>query len=243
LTGYDTIPAKPVLWLFDFDNTLAALEPEVDWTASRRELEGYLRNEGISDAIFAEFPKGNLVLYEALRSRLRDGTYAPPRSISSDQLLQGASRIVESFELRGVPQAAPLPGATELLRALANGNTSIIVVTSNSSRTVGRWFKLNHMNGLVHAVVGRDSMLALKPAPDSIQHALALCSTSPDNAVFVGDSEADLNAARRAHVGFYGVAAGEEARRKLIAAGARKVFAFPAALAAYLSVPRPRTDD
>jgi HAD superfamily hydrolase (TIGR01509 family) len=241
LTGYDTIPAKPVLWLFDFDNTLAALEPEVDWTASRRELEGYLRNEGISDAIFAEFPKGNLVLYEALRSRLRDGTYAPPRS--SDQLLQGASRIVESFELRGVTQAAPLPGATELLRALANGHTSIIVVTSNSSRTVGRWFELNHMNGLVRAVVGRDSMLALKPAPDSIQHALALCSTSPKNAVFVGDSEADLNAARRAHVGFYGVAVGEEARRKLIAAGARKVFASPAALAAYLSLPRPRADD
>ncbi len=31
--------AKARVWLFDFDNTLAALEGQVDWAASRRELE------------------------------------------------------------------------------------------------------------------------------------------------------------------------------------------------------------
>ncbi len=57
------------LWLFDFDNTLAALEREVDWPCSRRELEAFLRDEGIDDKIFAEIPKGNLPLYAALHAR------------------------------------------------------------------------------------------------------------------------------------------------------------------------------
>ncbi|MGH7841364.1 MAG: hypothetical protein ACREQT_07540, partial [Candidatus Binataceae bacterium] len=60
-------------WLFDFDNTLVALESEVDWAASRVELEAYLRREGVGDAIFAEIPRGNLPLYEAIRARLMAG--------------------------------------------------------------------------------------------------------------------------------------------------------------------------
>ncbi|MGH7936083.1 MAG: HAD family hydrolase [Chthoniobacterales bacterium] len=253
LTVGGTIPGQPAVWLFDFDNTLAALEPEVDWTASRHELEAYLRSEGIGDAIFVEFPRGNLLLYEALRSRLQDGTHATPGFIASEHLrvtsdhlhfipkehlLQRASEIVESYELRGVGRAAPLPGAHELLRALADGHTSIVVVTSNSSRTVARWLELHRVDRLVRAIVGRDSMLALKPAPASIEHALALCSATPADAIFVGDSEADLIAARRAHVGFYGVAISEEVRRKLEVGGASIVFASPAALAEYLDLPK-----
>lgn len=139
LTVRDTIPAKPALWLFDFDNTLAALEPEVDWAASRRELEAYLRGEGVGDAIFTEFPKGNLLLYDALRSRLQDGAHAANNSGPSDKLLRRASGIIEAYELRGVERATFLPGAAELLRTLAGGPTSTAIVTSNSSRTVARW--------------------------------------------------------------------------------------------------------
>src|ERR1700674_515151 len=65
------IPPNPAarLWLFDFDNTLAALEREVDWPGSRRELEAYLRAVGVDQEIFAAIPKGNLPLYAALHSR------------------------------------------------------------------------------------------------------------------------------------------------------------------------------
>ena len=65
------IPVPPnraaKLWLFDFDNTVAALEREVDWPGSRRELEAFLRAEGVDEKIFVEIPKGNLPLYAALQ--------------------------------------------------------------------------------------------------------------------------------------------------------------------------------
>src|SRR5882672_8982768 len=60
-------------WMFDFDNTLAPLEPAVDWAGSRRELEAWLASQGVAQALFEEFPRGNLVLYEALRARLCAG--------------------------------------------------------------------------------------------------------------------------------------------------------------------------
>jgi HAD superfamily hydrolase (TIGR01509 family) len=227
--------ARPALWLFDFDNTLAALEPEVDWAMSRRELEAYLRSQGVDDAIFAKFPKGNLVLYEALRSRLRSGEHPAPKAVDTAELLQHASGIIEGYELLGVERAAPLPGAEALLRVLSH-NSPIAIVTSNSSRTVTRWLELHRLTGVVATIVGRDSMLPLKPAPDSVARALTLISIPASDAVFVGDSEADFNAARAANVNFYGVAMNANARANLTALGAGSVFESPAALARYLDL-------
>jgi phosphoglycolate phosphatase-like HAD superfamily hydrolase len=53
---------------------------------------------------------------------------------------------------------------------------------------------------------------------------------SSTDTVFVGDSEADLGAARAASVGFYGIAATDAARDRLIALGATNIFPSPAKL-------------
>jgi HAD superfamily hydrolase (TIGR01509 family) len=241
---------KARLWLFDFDNTIAALEPEVDWAGSRRALEAYLRREGVCDAVFVEFPKGNLPLYNALYARLlRRGRGAGDAALRTAvaannglarndpaALIRRASEMIEAYELRGVERAAPLPGAAALLRAIAARSIAAIV-TSNSSRTVRRWLERHSLSALVGTVVGRDSGLALKPAPDMVLHALGLFATAPADTVFVGDSEADLGAASSAEVGFYGVARRDEMRGRLLAAGAREVFASPAALATHLNLP------
>jgi HAD superfamily hydrolase (TIGR01549 family) len=217
------------VWLFDFDNTLAALEKQVDWVASRRELETFLRAEGVEEAIFREFPSRNLPLYNALLMRLRAG------GGEVAGLMQQASTIIESYELRGVEDAVALPGAVELLSALHVADKRIATVTSNSSRTVARWLARHGLTLQVGTIVGRDSMLPLKPAPEMIRRALELCDGSADEAVLVGDSEADLQAAFRAGVGFFGVAADGDARARLEALGARTIFPSPGDLKRHLS--------
>ena len=66
-------PADPTrsrkFWLFDFDNTVARLEPEVDWAGGRRELEPMLRALGVPDDVFVKFPRGNLPLYAGMHAR------------------------------------------------------------------------------------------------------------------------------------------------------------------------------
>jgi phosphoglycolate phosphatase-like HAD superfamily hydrolase len=294
------------LWLFDFDNTLAALEREVDWPGSRRELEAYLRAEDVGQEIFAEIPQGNLPLYAALHSRWLRAPLAASRAASAirprvaapggaatrgavlppdaaapplvvvrsavapgvgaaactavmplaraEALLCHASEIIERHELIGADRAAPTPGAIDLLRAIAARGAAVIIVSSNSSRTVAHWLDRHRSGDLVRAVVGRDSLLALKPSTEMIARALELARTfapdaalgtpsaaavrataSADAAAFVGDSLADFEAARATGLGFYGIAATDSTRDRLITAGATNIFASPAALRIHLN--------
>jgi phosphoglycolate phosphatase-like HAD superfamily hydrolase len=259
-----------MLWMFDFDNTLAPLEPTVDWAGSRRELQAWLGAQGVAEALFEEFPRGNLVLYEALRARLCAGGDAARAVLARGELaassgtdgggpeaaavlramLDGASAIIERHELAGVGAVAPAPGAIELLRTLRASGATVAIVTSNSSRTVAAWLRaqasqkvINSLDliDLVDLIVGRDSGLALKPSPATVEHALAACGVAPADAAFAGDSEADLKAAAAAAVRFYGVNAKTEGRDRLTALGASPVFSSPFAMGIYLDLPIDQT--
>lgn len=225
------------VWLFDFDNTLAALEREVDWPGGRRKLEAFLRAEfaarGLDDAIFSEIPHGNLPLYAALHTRwLRGGANSGvPGAVA---LLASASALIEAIELAGVDRAAPLPGAVELLRSLAGGGRTIAIVTSNSSRTVARWLERYRLAGVVPTIVGRDSALALKPSPETIYRALELCGAPSGDAIFVGDSEADYRAASAAQVRFLAINPDHSGDGWLATLESADIFASPGAIAARL---------
>jgi HAD superfamily hydrolase (TIGR01549 family) len=216
------------LWLFDFDNTLARLEPVVDWAASRRELEPMLRRAGAPEPLFQQFPKGNLVLYEAYRSHLtamvrRDGG-------QREAILLEASAIIEKYELQGIDKAAPLAGALDILHAITRAGSTVGIVTSNSSRTVRSWLEKHRAEQSAQIIVGRDSLLPLKPAPDMIVEARKTAGMPAHGTTYVGDTPGDCTAARAAGVTFYGIASAQGTRDALHEAGASEIFASPAAL-------------
>ena len=218
------------LWMFDFDNTIARLEPEVDWAGGRLILEPYLRSIGAPEELFARIPRGNLPLYDAYRTlTLHDPDQ--PKVIGT---LRHASEIIEKIELAGVDRAQPLDGAVEILATLKERGAAIAIVTSNSSKTVSRWFE-NHNVASIDAIVGRDTLLGLKPAPDMVVRAVELFSIDRSEAAFVGDSEADVRAAQTCGIRFYGIAPTESARDRLLTAGATEIFESPAAMAVVLS--------
>jgi len=222
------LQASSQLWMFDFDNTLVALEETVDWAASRQELEPMLRDAGCPAELFAEFPRGNLVLYDAILHRLREGRFTP--TLPARELLQRASDIIESFELDGVDRAQPLPGAADLLIELAQRHVPVAIVTSNSSRTAYRWLARARLVPTVRMVAGRDTFLPLKPAPDMLRRALDQGKAEANAALFVGDSDADLNAAGAAGVRFAAIASSQQARSRMRDRHVEPVFASPAEL-------------
>ncbi len=223
------------LWMFDFDNTIARLEPEVDWAGGRLILEPYLRSIGAPDQLFARIPRGNLPLYDAYRTLMLAEIKHPGVS----EGLRRASEIIEKIELAGVDRAQPLEGAIEALEQLKEAGAAVAIVTSNSSRTVKRWLG-RQAGASVDAIVGRDTLLGLKPAPDMLIAALELFSVDRSQAAFVGDSEADWLAAQSCGVQFYGIAATDAARDRLLAAGASEIFGSPAALAIGVIAPAAR---
>ena len=201
------------LWMFDFDNTIARLEPEVDWAGGRLILEPYLRSIGAPDELFARIPRGNLPLYDAYRTLM----LAESNRTQVTENLRRASEIIEKLELAGVDRAHPLEGAIEILAALKKSGAVIAIVTSNSSKTVKRWFD-KHAGASIDAIVGRDTLLGLKPAPDMLVRALELFCVDRSDAAFVGDSDADIRAAQSCGVRFYGIAPTDAARDRLLAA-------------------------
>jgi HAD superfamily hydrolase (TIGR01549 family) len=221
------------LWMFDFDNTLVALEETVDWAASRAELEPMMRDAGCPPELFAEFPRGNLGLYDAAMHRLRAGAFTP--AIAPRDLLQRASNIIEYHELAGVDRAQALPQAAELLTELAGRQVAVAIVTSNSSRTAYRWLARERLVYTVGLVVGRDSLLALKPSPEMVVQALERCRAEASAALFVGDSDADQLAAKAAAVRFVAIARSEQ-RRARMGGAADAIFASPAELLRALKV-------
>jgi HAD superfamily hydrolase (TIGR01549 family) len=217
------------LWLFDFDNTLAALEPVVDWAASRRALEPMLRALGVPEELFAKIPKGNLPLYDALLARLAHdgGSRLDQRA---REILKRASAHIESYEFAGADRAEPLPGALELLGLLRERQVATGIVTSNSSRTVARWLERFGIADSMRTIVGRDSLLPLKPSPAMLVRALEASATAARDALYAGDSEGDVAASRAAGIAFVGITWKPGSRETLARAGTERLFASPAEL-------------
>ncbi len=231
----------PKVWIFDFDNTIARLEPEVDWAGSRRELEPMLRAAGVPGDLFEKHPRGNILLYNDTRARLLELCRGPragaPFTIGKVRaIIRRASKIIEQHELAGVDRAAELEGAIELMRALRRRGAKVAIVTSNSSRTIRRWLRVRRLRGIADAVVGRDSYLALKPSAVMVLHVLERLGASARDAAFVGDADSDYFAARAARVRFFGVASNPVSRERLERVRAPRLFSSPRELAIHLKL-------
>ncbi len=230
--------ANPEVWLFDFDGTLARLEPVVDWPAVRAEVRAMLARAGAPRTVTEIVPPRSLGMYDAYRAHLENSDRGVSRC--GAPVLQRTSKLIEKYELAGVDRAAPLEGALDLLHAMSAPPRRAGIVTSNSSATVERWLRRRRVRGAVEVIVGRDTGLALKPAPATLLRALELLGAAARDAVLVGDSEADLHAAQAAGVRFIGIAHEAAARDRLVAAGAAEIYASPAALAIHQNVAIPR---
>ena len=101
-----------------------------------------------------------------------------------------------------------MPGAREMLEALHRQGILLGLVTNKPQRfieTVLDHFGLASSFGVV---IGGDAGVAKKPAPDMLFAAIEEFGVEPWNAVMVGDSSSDVEAARAA-----GIAGRRPARR------------------------------
>lgn len=89
------------------------------------------------------------------------------------------------------------PGIPELLRALRAAGVRTAVVSNKTESAVRRLCGV-YFDGLVEIAVGDVAGRARKPAPDAVLAALDALSLPAARAVYVGDSEVDVETARRA---------------------------------------------
>lgn len=116
-------------------------------------------------------------------------------------------------------QTAPYVGIPALLDALRAAGFAVGVVSNKPDAQVKslceRFFGAN-----VTVAIGQTTQVRMKPAPDTVFAAMHALSTDAAHAVYVGDSEVDLETARQAGIPCISVTWGFRSRAALTAAGA-----------------------
>ncbi|MGQ4514312.1 HAD-IA family hydrolase [Streptomyces sp. DW26H14] len=114
-------------------------------------------------------------------------------------------------------------GAADLLRALAARGWRVVLATSAGGAELAAMRRAIDADDALMAEARADEVDAGKPAPDPVEEALRRAGVAAEDAVFVGDSVWDMEAASRAGVRAIGVLSGGIARTALEAAGADAV--------------------
>ncbi|MCW2499946.1 MAG: putative hydrolase [Frankiales bacterium] len=132
------------------------------------------------------------------------------------------------------PRAQAYRGAGELLRACAARGWRVVWATSGSPEDIAAFRALLAADDVVHAVISSSDVERGKPHPDVVLAALEAAGVGPQDAVLVGDTVWDAQAARAAGVASIGLLAGGLCEQALRDAGAVDVLDAPADLLADL---------
>ncbi|MGD9483873.1 HAD family hydrolase [Streptomyces sp. TRM70308] len=136
---------------------------------------------------------------------------------------------------RYFPKLTALPGAADLLRAVARQGWRVVLASSASGEELAAMRAALDVDDVLHATASGDDVDATKPAADLVQQAVRLAGVPARRAVFVGDTVWDMAACAEAGVRALGVLTGGLPRADLEAAGAARVYEGPADLLAHLA--------
>jgi HAD superfamily hydrolase (TIGR01509 family) len=126
------------------------------------------------------------------------------------------------------------PGASDLVRALSGRGLVTVYATSGQAQDVEALRALIGADEWIDAAVNSEEVEASKPAPDIFQLALERTEVDARDAVVVGDTVWDIEAAQASGMSCIAVTTGGISRAELEAAGAAAVYESPLDLLEHL---------
>ncbi|MFF1714935.1 HAD-IA family hydrolase [Streptomyces sp. NPDC058268] len=203
--------------LFDFDGPICRLFPHGSSESVAHDLRGLVSERGLIDRLTDDV-RQSIDPHDVLRAMDQD-------PLGTSLVAELEVRLTKG-EVAAASTAPPTPGASALIRALKAMGCPIAVVTNNSPKAVAAYLE---REGLTNAfgphVYGRtDQPSLLKPNPDSLYRALDALGLESDDALMIGDTVTDLEAAGKAGARFVGYARDEGKAVPLRTAGAQTVF-------------------
>jgi membrane protein len=209
------MPIKAVL--FDIDGTLVdSNEQHVSaWAFAFRE-EGHPQE---LDDIRAQIGKGGDLLVPSL---LPDASDAIRERISKQH--------GEHFKDMYLDNGRAFPCATELIERTYRSGRKVVLASSAKGDELEHYVDLLGVSELLAATTSIDDVETSKPEPDIFGVALEKIGVEPGDAIVVGDTPYDIEAAMRAGIAAIGVTSGPFDEAQLKEGGAIAVFADVAAL-------------
>lgn len=137
------------------------------------------------------------------------------------------------FQKDFLSRVQPFPKVRELFEKARASGQQIALATSGKKSETKTYKKLTGISDLIDAETTADDADKSKPAPDIFEAAWEkLKGVAKSEALVIGDTRFDMEAARKAGLAAIGVTCGGTEEETLRAAGARAVFRDPADLLA-----------
>ena len=143
----------------------------------------------------------------------------------------------ENYAQNMYNKTAPYNGIIEMLSNLKSKGIKIAVVSNKFDLAVKELCK-KYFEGFIDFAAGENEAQGIKkkPAPDTVLSVLNEFNFAPEDAVYVGDSDVDVNTAKNAGVKSVGVSWGFRGEEELREAGADYIIRNPIELIELLTV-------
>lgn len=116
------------------------------------------------------------------------------------ELLDDAFKtFLELYEIHQLDTTKPYEGIIDLVIKLSKRNIKMAIVSNKIEKAVNEICKPIFYPS-IKVMLGETNTLKRKPAPDMVYEAIKRLNSNPNNVLFVGDSETDIQTAKNANV-------------------------------------------
>ncbi|SAK84295.1 HAD family hydrolase [Caballeronia temeraria] len=184
---------------------------------------------------FAHF--GHDVSFEQARSQIgKGGDNLLPVFLSDADLADHGKALEawrgEHFKANYLRMVRPFAAVPELFRKLRSEGVKLAIGTSAKKDELDVYLDISGVPDLIDVTVSSEDVETSKPAPDVFQAALHKLGVEPVNAIVIGDSPYDAQAASKTGLRTIGLLCGGFSEQSLREAGCIAVYPGPAALLA-----------
>jgi HAD superfamily hydrolase (TIGR01509 family) len=123
-----------------------------------------------------------------------------------------------------IDEVQPMEGARKLIEDLKKRGDVVVLASSAKDSEIEHYIDLLDASEIVDAWTTSDDVERTKPEPDLVHAALDKVDGRPEDALMIGDTVWDVEAAHRAGVETLAVRTGGFSEQELTDAGAREVF-------------------
>jgi len=176
--------------IFDFDGTLANTLP-ICYFAFQKVFKKFDNKDLSSKEIRAMFgPSETGIIKENLLN------------INKEHAIE---LYYETYKKHHAELVKPNEGINELIEYLRGKGIKLGIVTGKARRSLDISLKALQMENLFEVIITGDDVIKPKPHPEGVIKAISLLNVESDEAMFIGDSDADIQAGVQANVFTVGV--------------------------------------
>lgn len=194
--------------IFDLDGTLTYTLEDL-WLSTNYALRQYHIPERTLEEVRRFVGNG----VETLMRR------AVGHALSEDQFQRCFSTFKDYYVLHCQDHTRLYDGIASLLAELKRRGYRIAIVSNKLQAGVDELYE-RYFRGCVDLALGEQLGIRRKPAPDMVEKVLRLLNVRSEEAIYVGDSEVDIQTARNSHLPCVSVLWGFRDKAQLTTAGA-----------------------